>query len=157
GESGAGAIASSKTLPNLRYLDLDLNDIGGSAAAELINTPKLPNLTALRLCPGRGLSTKELAKPSRGPTLRGLTLNDGGLGPRALAALVACFAVHGLWFLELGGCDVSDAGIAALAKKAGFRHLAILALHEQGVTDRGVAALAACPALASLQYLDLDT
>ena len=160
GESGAGAIASSKTLPNLRFLDLFFNSIG-TAAVSLINTPKLPNLTALRTHWGRGLDPKGLTRAGRGPTLRGLSLasgqsgEDGSLSSTALAALGACPALSELWYLEFSYCRMSDTGLAALARSAAFRNLAIIEMAEPAVTDRGLAALAGCPALASLQDLHI--
>jgi uncharacterized protein (TIGR02996 family) len=156
-ESGAGALASSKSLSNLRFLDLDGNDVGGDSAAALINTPKLPSLTALILGDISNLNAKVLARESRGPMLRGLSLRYGELTTRALSALAASPAVAGLWFLELDQCQVTDARLAALAKHAGFRHLVVLRLWEKAVTEQGVIALAKCPALESLQELHLET
>ena len=154
-EPGAGAIASSKALPNLRYLDLDANDPGPEAAAALINTPKLPNLTALIL--EDAPDPKVLAKPSRGPSLRALYLNFARLSTRAVGALAACPALHGLWYLQLWRCSLTDTAVEALVKRAAFRQLTILELREETVSGRGVTALAQCAALASLQELRLDT
>jgi hypothetical protein len=151
GEPGAAALASAKALPNLRYLDLDGNSIGPSAAARLIRTPKLPHLTALVLSDIEGLDAAELTKPSRGPVLRGLRLSWTKLRPPELAALGACPALRGLWYLEFTWCDLTNPGLAALLRKAAFDDLAVLELDEHRLTDSWVTALANCPALRRLQ------
>jgi uncharacterized protein (TIGR02996 family) len=154
-EPGAGALASSKSLPNLRYLDLDNNTPGPEAASALVVTPKLPRLTALTL--EQGLDAKELAKPSRGPSLRGLFLNFAPLSTRAVGALAASPALHGLWYLELWRCGLNDEAVAALVRRAQFRQLTVLEFREHELSDRAAAALAQCSALASLQELRLHT
>jgi uncharacterized protein (TIGR02996 family) len=154
-ESGAGALASSKALTNLRYLDICGNSVGAEAAAALITTAKFPHLTALLLdeCP----DAKGLSQPGRGPTLRGLRLAWEKLSARKASALAACPALRGLWYLELWWCDQTDETLKALARHAKFEQLTVLALRDQAISERGVAALAGCAALSSLQDLRLET
>jgi uncharacterized protein (TIGR02996 family) len=90
---GAAAVAASKTLRNLRYLDLSSCDIiDGTAIADIITTSKLPNLTVLRLDGNLigGLPAKILAKPGRGPGLRVLDLGRVRMNAAAAGALAKC-------------------------------------------------------------------
>jgi len=159
GAEGAAALAESKLLPKLRYLDFSNNaECPTAGTFRLIVSPKLQSLTALRLygCDyeTNGVDVAALAAPSRGPTLRALELECGSLKSRAMAAFGKCPAVQGLWFLSLLGGGVNDAGIRALTQSEGFKQLTILDVSVNKITARGAEALAAWPV--PLQALNLS-
>jgi uncharacterized protein (TIGR02996 family) len=158
GEAGALALAGSKSLPNLRYLALDTNGVGGTGAAALIVSRKLPNLAVLDFDTSdvRGPDPKVLAGPSRGPTLRVLNLRGAELNGRGLAALGKCPAVQGLWFLSFHLGGVSDSALVAFTKGATLGQLTAFDLENNKLTARGMEALARWPGAASLQSIDVS-
>ncbi|VTU01083.1 Uncharacterized protein OS=Rickettsia bellii (strain RML369-C) GN=RBE_0110 PE=4 SV=1: LRR_6: LRR_6: LRR_6 [Gemmataceae bacterium] len=148
---GAAALAGSSKLPNLRYLDLeDCGRVGAEGVSRLLVSPKLKNLLALRAarCGSDGvlLDPKALTGPGRGPRLRALELDSTRtIGPRALAALAACPAAQGLWFLSLADCEVTDTGLRGLARSAGLRELAVLDVSQNQLTDAAAQVIADWP------------
>ena len=114
GDDGAAAIAESRTLRNLRWLNLSSCRVkDGAAVAALINSARLPALTVLWLDGNgnRGPSAKELAKPGRAPGLRVLNLGDSQISGASLEALARCPAAHGLRYLNLNTAGVTDEGL----------------------------------------------
>ena len=159
GTEGAAALAESKLLPKLRYLDISQNvECLAAGTSRLIVSPKLQSLTALRLwgCGNEssGVDVATLAMPSRGPTLRALELECGSMKSKALTAFAKCPAVQGLWFLSLKGRGVSDAGVRVLTKSDGFKQLTVLDVSDNEITSRGAESLAAWPV--PLQSLNLS-
>jgi uncharacterized protein (TIGR02996 family) len=147
---GVAALAGSSKLPNLRYIDLERCErCGAAGVSRLLASPKLKNLLALRAAAcgtGDGLiDPRVLAGPTRGPTLRALELDTTPLGARAMAALAACPAAQGLWFLSLAGCGVADDALRRLTGAAGFRELTVLDLSRNQLTDAGAQLLADWP------------
>jgi len=153
--AGAEALARSKLLPSLRYLDISMNYFGPTGMSELIVSPRLAKLTALRLdgCDTAGLHAKTLQGPCRGPSLRALHIESVSLTASGLAALANCRAVHGLWYLALDWARVTDAGLQALTRSPGFRQLTVLDLASNDLTTRGLEMLAKWPV--PLRWLDL--
>jgi uncharacterized protein (TIGR02996 family) len=151
--SGAGAIARSKSLRNLRYLDLSSNNITGEVGSALIATPKLSNLAVLRL-DGMPPELKPLTSASRGPTLRVLQLDGSELTDSALRAMASCPATHGLWYLSLSSCFMGDQELRALTTGMGIKHLKVLNLSHNHLTKTGMKVLAEWPV--SLRLLDIS-
>jgi len=154
---GVAAIAASKTLRNLRSLDLSSCDApDGKAMAELINSPNLQNLTVLRLDGNniRNLHAKTLARPGRGPGLRVLDLGGVRMNGAAAEALAKCDALRGLWFFALQP-DTTPEALARFFQHAAFERLTYLDLSTAGLDADGAKALAGWSGAASLQWLDL--
>ena len=155
--AGATALAESKTLRNLRHLDVGSCDINsGEALAALMISPKLPALAVLKANNNyaRGASAKGLARPGRGPGLRALELSE--LGWRAAEALAANPAFAGLWSLGMGGCELGDGGVEQFCRGAAFERLTMLDVSRTHFGSAGAQALAAWPGAASLQWLDVS-
>jgi uncharacterized protein (TIGR02996 family) len=155
--AGATALAESKTLRNLRHLDVGSCDINnGEALATLMISPKLPALAVLKANNNyaRGASAKGLARPGRGPGLRALELSE--LGWRAAEALAANPAFAGLWSLGMGGCELGDGGVEQFCRGAAFERLTMLDVSRTHFGSAGAQALAAWPGAASLQWLDVS-
>jgi uncharacterized protein (TIGR02996 family) len=156
--AGALAIARSKSLPNLRYLDLSSNSLSGEAVSALIATPKLPDLTVLRLdgIPRNHLEIKPLTNTSRGPSLRILQIHGCELTEATLSAMATCPAIHGLWLLSLASCSMGDGELRALTTGTGLEHLKILNLSHNNLTLDGMRTLVQWPATAGMRWLDLS-
>jgi uncharacterized protein (TIGR02996 family) len=158
GEDGAIAIAESKSLRHLQYLDLSSCELGySSLAGALINSPKLPALRVLNLDNNYllGPDVESLAGPGRGPGLRVLEVGDGELTAEGLEALARCPAVRGLWWLSLECANIDDEMLERFLRHADFERLTCLKLSFNQITARGAKALAAWPGAASLQWLDV--
>jgi uncharacterized protein (TIGR02996 family) len=156
-EEGFRAIARSKGLAKLRYLDLSVNHTDDATAyAEVINSANLANLTVL--CMGGsetvGLDTKVLAKPGRRPSLRVLDLDDTHMSDSAAQALAVCPAVRGLWYLDLSDTKLSSTGLEVLLKGPDLDHLAFLTLAHNHLDVKAARAIANM-APPSLQWLAL--
>ena len=157
GEEGFRAIARSKGLANLRYLDLGVNHMYDDAAySELINSANLANLTVLRLAGDEtaALDSTPLTKPGRGPGLRVLELDHVQVGRFTVFELTACPAVHGLWYLDLNNTNQSSAGQESLLLGSQFESLAFLSLTHNKLNVRAARAIASMAPL-SLQWLEL--
>jgi uncharacterized protein (TIGR02996 family) len=161
GGSGTRALAQSTGLPALRYLNLNYNQIlQNTAVAEVINSPKLPNLTVLTLN-GREIASPDprmLAGPGRNPTLRVLQLDFGQLTTNSASALASCPALRGLWLLsfERPTPGIFDDAVKALTQAAGFDKLVILDLRGNRLKAGAARMIAAWPKAACLQWLGLS-
>jgi hypothetical protein len=154
---GFRAIAQAKGLPKLRRLDGSVNNVDDATAnTELITSPKLANLTVLRLdgMEATGLDTKALAKPGRGPGLRVLDLDGLLLIDPAVKALAACPAVRGLWYLGICNAGLFPTGLEALLAGPGLDNLAFLSLANNPLNAKAARIIAKWSAPA-LQWLDL--
>jgi uncharacterized protein (TIGR02996 family) len=158
GNAGAFALARSKSLKHLRNLDLSSCDLtDGAAAGELIVSPKLEALTVLRL-DRNGFGAPDpgaLAGRCRAPGLRVLLLNNNVMTAESTEALARCPAVRGLWYLSFAACQLTNAAVERFARFAQFDALAALDLAHNGFGPPGVKALAASPLLARAQWLDI--
>lgn len=155
--AGARALAESKTLRRLRYLDVGSCDIeGGDAQAALIVSPNLPALAVLVLGGNgsNGPSAKALAKAGRGPGLRALEVN--ACSSAAAGALAACPELSGLYLLTFDGGGLSDESAARYFRAPNLDRLAYLDLSYSGIGPKGARALAAWPGAASIQWLNLS-
>jgi uncharacterized protein (TIGR02996 family) len=156
---GFRAIARSKGLAKLRYLDLSANYMDDATAnAEVINSANLANLTVLRMTGSEtaGLDAKVLPKPGRKPTLRVLDLDGVQLSNAAVHALGVCPAARGLWHMDLSDTSLSSAGLEALLAGSGFDNLAFLALTHNEFDAKAAQAIANWKA-SVLQWLDMSS
>src|SRR5205823_6440544 len=158
GPSGVEALARSRSLPNLRYLDLSNNDIqDGTAVARLIASRTLASLTVLRLDSNlfRGLDPAPLRGKTRPPGLRVLTLNENAVGIDGLEALAGCPACRGLWVLNLENCGLTVGAVRKFVAAADWDGLVWLNLSENKLNAAAAAALADWPGAATLRGLEL--
>ncbi|MCI0703472.1 MAG: hypothetical protein L0241_20525, partial [Planctomycetia bacterium] len=156
---GAIALAESKSLSHLRWLNISNCSItSASATAAVINSAKFPNLTVLQLSSNfaRGPDVKELAKPGRGASLRILTLGSSEFTEAGFEALAKCPAIRGVWYLDLESTHVTDEALEKFVKAAAFDHLVYLDLSGNDLTSRGARTLAAWPGAERVQWLDLS-
>jgi uncharacterized protein (TIGR02996 family) len=154
GDAGAEALAASRSLGNLRYLNLELNDFGsGTTAARLIASPRLAGLTVLNLSGNdcRDLDAAALAGKCRPPGLRVLVLDGNRVTAEGLAALGACPAARGLWLLSLSGCGLTAPAVRGFVATADWRELVWLDVPGNRLAARAAEALAGWPGLASVQ------
>lgn len=131
---GAAALAASKSRQHLRHLDLSSCDMedGATAAAELINTKNLPNLCVLILDNAR----------FDGPTPRALA--KPGRGPT-------------LRVLDLDSAHLTPKGIEALAKCPAVRGVWHLKLGNTRIGDDHFERFLAHAAFERLTCLDLHS
>ncbi len=162
---GWSALAASKSLSHLRHLDLGsygFNEAAGDAAP-FIAGMNVPNLAVLHLGGGNDLSgtnPKVLARSGRGPGLRVLDLGITNLTAESIAALAACPAVRGVWYLSLRGIALSnetfgDESLERFLARTAFERLTYLDLSNNALTARGAKTLALWPGAANLQCLGL--
>ncbi|MGL4551807.1 MAG: TIGR02996 domain-containing protein [Gemmataceae bacterium] len=126
---GAVALAQSRRMASLKALSLKGNKIGGSAAREIVRSPRLAALELL------DLSITECRA--------------------AVFALASDSPLTRLHTLRLGGNDIGDAGTIDLAEGVHLAGLRSLELYACGVGEAGALALAASPYLGGVTYLDL--
>jgi Ran GTPase-activating protein (RanGAP) involved in mRNA processing and transport len=158
GSAGAKALADGRALPALAAIDLSENEITDpETMSALIAGPALPVLAGLNLSNNRArkLDPKRLTVPGRGPTLRLLSLRHCELSAKSGVALAACPALTGLVGLDLAGNNTGDEGATALARTAKWDNLVSLDLGQNGITAAGVKALVEWPVMAKLTLLDL--
>jgi hypothetical protein len=158
--AGVATLASSALGRGLTELDLSWEEVGADGAraiAELAGLARLRLEFAVQQDPAAAV-----AALGRGALrgLRSLALDNNGLDPAAVAALVDGPLVRGLAELSIAGTReafsaVGDDGADRLARCEALRGLQILSLQGNEIGPAGARALAASPALEGLQRLDL--
>jgi hypothetical protein len=128
GEAGAASVSGSAFAPALRSLDMRFSGLDANAA--------------------RALS------PARFPALKALALSSNPLGAEGLGALIATEWFAHLERFFGGNCGLGDAGARALSDIA-VTSLKVMDLGGNEITDAGVIALARSQALANLTRLSL--
>jgi uncharacterized protein (TIGR02996 family) len=178
------ALAASPNWRGLRTLDLGSRDpISASAAEELFRASHLRSLTCLRLAGERwrARALRPLAEGELGG-LRELVLFQCGLGDEAAEALADSPGLKNLRTLELETSRITGAGASALLSSRHLCQLTVLNLNENRVrrlnpalladarnrslralhlghgpkSAADMTALAACPAMRGLIWLDLS-
>jgi uncharacterized protein (TIGR02996 family) len=153
------ALFASKKLPHLRALDLSSCEItDGKAAGAIVNSANLPALTVLRLDGNyfEGPPAKALTGAGRGPGLRALKIGSANFTPAGAAALGACPALRGLYYLSFEYARLTADHFTGFLKPAAFDKLTFLDLTGNDLGPAGAKALAAWPGAASLQWLDVS-
>ncbi len=169
-EAGTLALSSSPALNRLTGLDLSGNRLGASGVGTLVSSPHLAALTHLHLSytlaassaatgyiqdtQGADLAQK-LVEFARLARLAVLDLCGCAIGPAGIAALASCPHLASLEILGLGETRIGDQGACALASSPFLTGLTHLELRECNIGDEGAAALAASSSVASLRYLGL--
>jgi uncharacterized protein (TIGR02996 family) len=132
------ALAACPYLSQLTTLGLSYHDIGIRGLKALVDSPNLPQLTALNLG-----GNPFLAEPwgvdtlTRSPLMERLTVLRLGSG-------------EGIPF------EMGDTGMAVLADSPGAAGLRTLGLNSSGLGVHGIESLAASPYLSDLEALDLE-
>jgi uncharacterized protein (TIGR02996 family) len=138
---GVAALARSPKLTELKYLSLSNNKPGPLGLRAVAGNPALRGLTTLLLNSGserdRSLTPSHfqdfLAKLDM-PKLRHLSLSRQPVGSRA-ARLLADEKFRSLTRLELAGCKLTDAVVAALVAAPALQNLIELNLGENSLRD----------------------
>lgn len=184
-EPGAfAALAGARTLTGLRALDLKESQVGGADAHRLFAAPHLRGLARLHVRGGFDWTTgtvRALADAGFG-ALASLRLVGCALGDDAARVLARCDALKAVTDLDLGSNALTGRGITDLLCSKALARVAFLGieanpahgldaprlararpaglrmLHAHGCRFRtaDVRALARCPRLRTLWYLDLD-
>jgi uncharacterized protein (TIGR02996 family) len=159
--TGVRRLASSRALARLRRLALGQNDVG-TAAADLLRSPALPDLCSLDVsyCDGYGTRSgpdvlgaiAAAAPPGR---LRVLEANVCHCSVRSLARLVWSAVVSRLEALSLNGNDLPDEAAAAIAESPQVGALRRLDLADNRITDAGLRFLMRSPHFGALRVLNL--
>jgi hypothetical protein len=146
GSSGVKAFAASRELTNLRHLDLGYNSFGVSGLRALARNPALSGLLYLGLGDRHSTRTPLTAEHLREflatvhmPNLRHLSLARCPLG--AAARLMAGDKFGSLTRLDLNGCGLTEASVAAILTAPSLQNLVELQLANNKLTD-GAAPLA---------------
>jgi uncharacterized protein (TIGR02996 family) len=163
----AGLLASPR-LAQLTALDVRVVGIGDAGAREIASSPRLGNLTSLRLSglnafAWSGMTSKDtrfgaasIEALARAPTLRKLrhlTLSENHLTCEDVAPLGR--APWELESLELGNNNLLSEGVRAIAG-APFGNLRHLGLSATTFDDATVRELASSKTLGALESLDLE-
>lgn len=182
GVEGAGYLASTPCLVNLRELNLAHNLIEDEGLQRLAESPHVQQLESLDLTNNtlRGEGLRRLLATLQTPRLMRLNLAQNPLFPEAIALLTTSPALERLEHLKLNhvvvgddtalrrilenaslvtlrlsGCRVGDAAVRELAKTPNAAKLRLLDLGDNRLTDEAADALLASPHLERLTRLDL--
>lgn len=150
GQSGrrvAEALASAPGLAKLASLDLSYHSLDAKGVAAVLASKHLAGVRELRLSLGFDYDEEHGHAPDR---LR-FPLKDG----ERVAAALAKGSFPRLRLLDLTGCSVGDAGVAAVADARRFPALRQLVLESNGVTRAGLRVLADSAVGRQLVYLSL--
>jgi hypothetical protein len=143
GDRGLALLADGR-LAQLRELALGWNGLGSVAVRALVAGPwrgleKL-NIRANRL----GAADVGLLVSGGLPALRWLGIDENPLGEEGLAALIAGPGFSQLEWLNLGGIELDDRGLARLVEKIradGPGALREIRVHDNELSDRAIAEL----------------
>jgi uncharacterized protein (TIGR02996 family) len=155
--SHAEALADSKWVKNLKYLDLSWHGLNVGGVQALAGSKRLKGLTRLGLrFTGAGLGgTQALAESSTLTRLSVLDLRNNRLTDKAVQALASSRKLPALTDLYLGSNAFGPEAVRALAAWPGLARLRALHLYGNKIGDEGALALAESPHAANLWYLDL--
>ncbi len=179
----AAALTETPHWTGLRALDLSTTTLGDGAAAALFRAPHLRGLTRLHLR-GRHWTADTVRAFAAGgfAALTSLRLTHCGLDDDAAEALAGCADLAGLRDLDPGHNQITGRGVTSLLCSPHLRNVAFLGLednplhgldaeklaalepaglrmlhaHSGRFRTADVRALARCPRLRTLWYLDLD-
>ncbi|MBN9119791.1 MAG: TIGR02996 domain-containing protein, partial [Planctomycetes bacterium] len=179
----AAALVDSPRLTGLRELDLSLTPLSATDAEELFRAPHLRALKRLRVLGHRWTAETVRALAAGGfGQLTSLRLTHAALDDEAAEVLAGCPALAGLRDLDLGHNAITGRGVTALLTSPHLANVAFLGLeanpcggvdadrlaaaapgglrmlhcHDSRFRTSDVRALARCPRLRTLWYLDLD-
>lgn len=152
---GAGYLARSQDLGNLRYLTLSSNEcIGDLGISRILRSAFSARLRYLNLaCTGKTAATAaELAvRPLR--FLCGLDLSMDRGGDEVCRQLARSSVFPSLRSLNLSGLSLGDPGVELLAQAHGFPVLRRLRLELNDITGEGVRVLAGSPFASSIRSI----
>jgi uncharacterized protein (TIGR02996 family) len=140
GDEGVSAIAGSKTLRQLRVLDLSEQDIGPAGAAALANSPVAAGLRELHLNLNRlgRDGAQELAASPLLAGLKTLQLATNAIGDLGLTALASSPHLANLTYLEVWANGITDVGLRSLLDSHYLTRLERVGLGQNGCTDPGL-------------------
>jgi uncharacterized protein (TIGR02996 family) len=146
-DMGVEALAAAPSLGKLRTLDLSMNDHGPDGMSAVLISPKLAKLTVLRMdsCYSGGFHARTLKRTSRGPTLRVLDLGGMELTAAGMALFAKSPVFQGLWYLRMDSCSLEDSALRSLTASKAFRSLRGLDLANNNLTTKGIEMLAKWP------------
>ena len=140
------ALKTLAKMPQLRAVRLTGCNVTDEGIATLLN---LPHLTELDVRNCRGVTAAGIEKLTAGESLRVLKLGGPKINDRVLETVAKLNSLSGL---SLDNCDITDAGVARLAKLP----LVNLTLYQcANVTDEGLKVLAAYAGLKHLTLRDV--
>jgi uncharacterized protein (TIGR02996 family) len=162
GAKGIAALARSPHAAALRHLDLGYNHFGQSGLLALAEAAPLRNVTKLDICadlpesawPASAAALQPFFERLEMSNLRHLMLNRHRFTVAAVRALAACPGLARLQVLHAAGCNLTDAGLKALAESPHLSELVSIELGGNSIGE-GVAVLrprTVWPKLASAQF-----
>ncbi len=156
-DSAARVLANMPGLANLRWLDLENNQITGRGASELISSAHLKNLAILYLEGNqvRGLDRKLLENAPRGG-LRLLDFHGCRLNLNDVSAITASPRAAELLYIDFDYNYLPESATARLVKGFSDRAPAILYLMGNNFTAAGIDSLVNWPAMACVDMLHLS-
>jgi uncharacterized protein (TIGR02996 family) len=145
-----GVLLSAPVWSGLRALEISFNPLGDECVTEVAENTALRGLCRLK-AEDIQMTAEGFAALSRAPffsRLEHLNLAGNWLGPSAGAMLARC---ESLVQLDLRGCAIGDAGIAAIAASPGMARLKGIVLFGNGIGVEGMNALIGSPHLGELR------
>jgi uncharacterized protein (TIGR02996 family) len=156
GREGAAALAGSRFLNGLTALGLSWGRFGDAGVAELAKSAWVRRLVELTLSGNdiRAEGLEPLTTARGWSRLRALDLSFNRLGDAEAEALARWPPLANIAQLHLSGNRITAEGLEALLEAGNLGGLKAW-LMRNPVGDRGAEALAGCPHLGNLTYLDL--
>jgi uncharacterized protein (TIGR02996 family) len=149
-------LAAAPGLKELRFLDLQENQIGGAGASALLASPHLANLAVLDLDDNavRGLDAAALARAPAGG-LRVLAFHGSRLTLRDVTALMNSPRIADLMYFDADENRLPASALPRLIRGFGDRPPAVLYFTGNSLSDESVEALTSWPAAARIDRLHL--
>jgi uncharacterized protein (TIGR02996 family) len=159
GDAGLAALAASPHLGRLLSLDLLQNAVGDDGLVQLARSSTLASLCDIQLYGNRRHTDRAVRALVRGTLagqFRSLGLGGGHVTEAGARAVARSAALSRLRCLDLNSNEIGDAGLIEIANSPYLPRLRELYLRNTGLTDASVAVLARSRLVQRLRYLNLE-
>jgi uncharacterized protein (TIGR02996 family) len=157
-DESAQALAASRHVRCLRYLDLTSQFLTPEQMAVIVASRNLNRLTRIDFSSSRvtPAHVRAFVSAARLPRLRHLDLwSNAEMEMAGITALANWPGLARLTTLDLGSCRITDSMLEALLSSPHLSNLRVLLLGGNRIRARGARALAAAPGLRKLTTLNL--
>lgn len=153
----AGGTLLQTSMPHLKSLSIDGNDLQDGGALALADASHLRNLESLQANYNQftALGIKAIAQARHLSHLRELDLSANPMGAAGAMALAKSRTLANLSELILSSCEIGDQGAAAIAESRYLKGLQTLHLSDGSIGNTGALALANSKSLTTLVVLSM--